>query len=129
MDRRARLGQPLDFPLAQKPGVCSRKRHPHNLGHGRLGLTDQTDTYALSISFAGATPIFGASSFGIAAANGNGKWVNAVDLNYGQNNKRFIVGPWKPGYPLGYYGIDSSTNTAWAVINYNSDFAVGRFEQ
>ncbi len=35
--------------------------------------------------------------------------------------------PWNPSYKLGTYGVDTATNTAWAVINYNGDFAVGRF--
>jgi hypothetical protein len=29
---------------------------------------------------------------------------------------------------LGTYGLDPNTNTAWAVINYNGDFAVAGFE-
>jgi hypothetical protein len=56
-----------------------------------------------------------------------GQWVNAVDRNIGSSTKKFIVGPWKAEYGLGTYGIDPKTNTAWAVIDYNGDFAVGRF--
>ena len=37
---------------------------------------------------------------------------------------KFVKGSWKPDYPLGTYGVDASTKTAWAVINYNGDFAV-----
>jgi hypothetical protein len=29
-----------------------------------------------------------------------------------------------PGYGLGTYGVDTKTKTAWAVINYNGEFAV-----
>jgi hypothetical protein len=37
---------------------------------------------------------------------------------------QFVKGPWKAGYPLGTYGVDASAKTAWAVIDYNGDFAV-----
>lgn len=37
-------------------------------------------------------------------------------------------GPDKPSYPLGTYGVDTRTKTAWAVINYDGDFAVARFD-
>jgi hypothetical protein len=39
----------------------------------------------------------------------------------------FVLGPWNASYPLGVYGLDLSTHTAWAVINYNGEFAVGQF--
>jgi len=45
----------------------------------------------------------------------------------GTFSKRFVLGPWNSSYDLGTYGIDASTNTAWAVINYNADFAVTSF--
>ena len=41
-------------------------------------------------------------------------------------DKKFVHGPWKEGYELGTYGIDPKTGTAWAVINYNGEFAVAR---
>jgi len=40
-----------------------------------------------------------------------------------------VSGPWAPGYALGTTGLDPSTKTVWAVINYNGDFAVGRFDK
>ena len=46
----------------------------------------------------------------------------------GSSIKKFVVGPWKAEYGLGTYGVDPKTNTAWAVINYNSDFAVAGFQ-
>jgi hypothetical protein len=54
-----------------------------------------------------------------------GRWVNAVDMNFGGIGT-FVAGPYAPGYGLGAYGFDPSTHTAWAVINYNGDFAVAR---
>jgi hypothetical protein len=35
-----------------------------------------------------------------------------------------VNGPWQSSYGLGTYGVDASTSTAWAVINYNGDFVV-----
>lgn len=56
----------------------------------------------------------------------DGQWVNAVDQNLG-GEKQFVLGLYVEGrYGLGTYGVDSDTNTAWAVLNYNADFAVSR---
>jgi hypothetical protein len=59
----------------------------------------------------------------LAVRNGQGKWVNAVDANFG-GTRRFVLGPWKPHYTLGTHGVDVLTHTAWAVINHTGDFAV-----
>ena len=61
--------------------------------------------------------------FAIAALNSKGKWVNAVDLNFG-GKKNFVIGPYKKNYKLGTFGFDPCKKTAWAVLNYNADFAV-----
>jgi hypothetical protein len=99
-------------------------------GMADLG-TDTTDVYALSISYgpSKARPEhLGEGLFGLAVRDGSGGWVNAVDPNNG-GTKTFVKGPWKSGYKLGTYGVDPSSKTAWAVINYNGDFAVARFNQ
>jgi hypothetical protein len=31
--------------------------------------------------------------------------------------KKFVLGAWKSFYPLGTYGVDPATQTAWAVVN------------
>ena len=37
------------------------------------------------------------------------------------------MGPFEEGrYGLGTYGIDPDSSTAWAVLDYNADFAVAR---
>jgi hypothetical protein len=95
-------------------------------GMADLG-SDQTDTYTLSMSYEKLLPIqFGKGLLGIATKDENGDWVNAVDMNFG-GTKKFILGSWKPEYGLGTYGIDLKKKTAWAVINYNGDFAVAGF--
>ena len=100
-------------------------------GMGELG-SDQTDTYVLSMSFDVLSTFFDFKAlndikkgkFGIATYV-DGKWVNAVDENFG-GEKKFVFGKYKPQYGLGTYGIDPKTKTAWAVINYNADFAVAK---
>jgi hypothetical protein len=47
--------------------------------------TEKTDTYALSMSFDknGPRQHLGNGGFGIATRDGDGNWVNAVDMNFG----------------------------------------------
>ncbi len=93
--------------------------------------SDRADTYALSLSYdpsKSRPEHLGEGLFGLAAKDANGNWVNAVDMNK-DGAKKFVMGPWKPEYELGTYGVDPGTKTAWAVINYNGDFAVARFAQ
>jgi hypothetical protein len=97
-------------------------------GMADLG-SDHTDVYTLSMSYEPSKllPIqLGQGLLGLAAKDRKGNWVNAVDMNIG-GKKKFVLGPWKPGFELGTYGIDLKTRTAWAVINYNADFAVAGF--
>jgi hypothetical protein len=88
----------------------------------------QTDVYTLSMTYEGEKiPLhWDRWGFGIATKNDRGNWVNAVNVNFG-GTKNFVLGPWKPNYGLGSYGVDLSTHTAWAVVNFNGDFAVAMF--
>lgn len=93
-------------------------------GMSELGANEVTDTYVLSLSFDfRIMDHLGKGDIGIATYV-DGKWVNAVDENFGEAKKKFVVGKYKPKYGLGTYGIDPATKTAWAVLNYNADFAV-----
>jgi hypothetical protein len=88
--------------------------------------SDRTDVYTLSMSYDPTGIGRGQlknGTFGLAARDSDGNWINAVDMNYG-GSAQFIYGPWDASYKLGTYGIDPDTHTAWAVINYNGDFAV-----
>jgi hypothetical protein len=87
--------------------------------------TNESDTYALSMSYVPPPVFLGNGGFGVATRDADGRWVNAVDLNFG-GAKRFVVGRWQPGYALGTYGIDPSTQTAWAVLNHDGEFVVAR---
>ena len=97
-------------------------------GMADLG-SPRTDVYTLSVSYnpSKKAPSSVIASFGLATKDAYGNWVNAVDMIQGTYSKRFVLGPWNSSYDLGTYGIDASTNTAWAVINYNADFAVTSF--
>ena len=89
--------------------------------------SDQTDVYTLSMSYdphsAARQEELKSGLFGLAAKDSSGDWINAVAKNFGGTEK-FVQGAWNPSYGLGTYGVDPSTHTAWAVINYNGDFAV-----
>jgi hypothetical protein len=93
--------------------------------------SDETDVYTLSMSYDPHSGVMQkelqSGLFGLATKDANGDWINAVVKNFGGAAK-FVFGPWNPNYGLGTYGVDPSTHTAWAVINYNSDFAVAGFE-
>jgi hypothetical protein len=88
----------------------------------------QTDTYTLSLSYVHpnglSNQVVKSGKFCLLAKDANGKWVKAVSQDFGGQAK-FVAGPWKAGYALGTYGVDPATKTAWAVINYNGEFAVG----
>ncbi|MBN1568638.1 MAG: metallophosphoesterase [Acidobacteria bacterium] len=93
-------------------------------GMSDLGSSGQTDTYVLSISFDMSKDLYlKGGAVGIAALNASNNWVNAVDLNFG-GTKNFVLGPYQSTYTLGTYGIDYTTRTAWAVVNYDADFVV-----
>ena len=81
----------------------------------------KTDTYALSVSYDPAVvvntdTINAGQIIALSTKDANGNWVNAVDKNVG-GRKRFILGAFNKAYPLGTYGVDPATHTAWAVIN------------
>ena len=92
--------------------------------------TDATDVYVLSMNHDFRQAVHTGNA-GIAALNSQGQWVNAVTLNIDGSSvaPAPIFGPYKSTYPLGSWGIDSKTKTAWAVLNYNADFAVADFFQ
>jgi hypothetical protein len=92
-------------------------------GMAELG-NEQADTFVLSMSVDGRSlRRVSRGTIGIATYVA-GEWVNAVDQNFG-GTRNFIPGPYVPGqHPLGSYGVDPETMTAWAVLNYNADFAV-----
>ena len=93
-------------------------------GMADLGAS-ATDVYTLSMTYdPGRSEHPGSGGFAIATKNERGNWINAVDKNVGSQKKAFVVGAWNPSYGLGIYGIDPSTKTAWAVLDYNASFAV-----
>ena len=92
-------------------------------GLADLGAT-QTDVYALSLSYDAApegddNPL----DITLSTLDETGNWVDATSANVG-GTKRFVQGPWVPGYGLGTYGVDPDTHTAWAVLNHEGRFAV-----
>jgi hypothetical protein len=98
-------------------------------GMSMTSRSSKTDEYVLSISYipdGSSRSLIQNDHFGLLARDSSGKWVNAVTMNSGGIEK-FVTGAWDPIYKLGTCGVDTTTNTAWAVINYNGDFAAGQF--
>ncbi|MEW5746847.1 MAG: metallophosphoesterase [Nitrospirota bacterium] len=89
----------------------------------------ESDVYTLAMTYEDERRNglhLGNGGFRLAAKNADGAWVRAVDMNFGYFRKRFAKGPWRPGYELGTYGVDTSTKTVWAVINFDGEFAAVR---
>lgn len=87
--------------------------------------SDRTDVYTLSITYNSSSvtdEMISSKAFGLAALNSDGKWVKAVSLN-STNNTKFVNGAWQSGYEIGTWGVDTSSNTVWAVINFDGRFA------
>ncbi len=101
-------------------------------GVSRTLGNDYTDQYVLSMSYTvdkNLDSAINSGKFGLLTRDDRGEWTNAARQNfyYGSSTKtKFILGPWNASYTLGTYGVDPATQTAWTVLNYNGDFAVGR---
>ena len=92
-------------------------------GTSEIG-TNQTDTVTISLSYnpASVTPAQAVSgAFCLAGKDAFGHWVNAVDLNAG-GIRKFVFGSYSSSYPLGTYGVDTTSHTVWAVVNHSGDF-------
>jgi len=85
----------------------------------------QSETYALQLTYKSGVNanLLETGRVGIVSATDGGGWVNAVHANFG-GPSNFVLGPWKASYALGTYGVDTTKNVAWAVVNYAGVFAV-----
>ncbi len=79
-----------------------------------------TDTFALIMSYEDSSK---SDTVVLSTPNESGNWVNAVSENIG-GTSNFVSGPCDTSYPLGTYGFDTTSKTAWAILNYNGAFAV-----
>lgn len=99
-----------------------------------LGSTpgQATDTFTLRMSYNEADAIaqFGSeSNLGLLWQNpATGLWENALNGNFGGTPFFAGDGVYDPAtdFHLGYYGVDTADNYVWAVLNHNSEFAVGQ---
>ena len=89
-----------------------------------------TDTFVLQMSF---DPSAALAAYGDLTGmrlmwfdTSLGDWTLATDGNFG-GTPMFFAGAYDPAVDnhLGYYGVDLATDTVWAVLNHNSEFAVG----
>jgi hypothetical protein len=83
------------------------------------------DTFVLQMSYDEAmiSSLLGSESNARLGWLDNGVWGLAVSGNNG-GSPQFILGAWNSGYGLGTYGVDTSANTVWGVINHNSSFGL-----
>jgi hypothetical protein len=88
------------------------------------GSTSQTDMFVLQMS---ATEASGPIHLGWFEPGSN-MWVSAVSGNIGGTPVFAGDRPYNPttDFILGLHGYDSTSKTAWAVINHNSDFSIQR---
>ena len=93
-------------------------------GMAELDSAGRTDAYVLSMS-SQYMKNFSSKENGalFIATFVDGKWVNAVDENFG-GAENFVSGKYKPEYALGTYGYDRKNKSVWAVLNYNADFVL-----
>jgi len=86
-----------------------------------------TDTYALELSYNQAAALAspgGPNAMRLEWLNPNtGLWENAIDDNTG-GTPTFVDGPYNPAtdFNLGTYGVDTTNNEVWAVVDHNSQF-------
>jgi hypothetical protein len=95
------------------------------LGLKNLGTNNATDTYALSMSYdpAVVSDVQAVSGvFCLAVKTAAGVWTNAVALNSG-GTRQFVPGAYDNSPALGRFGVDTTTHTVWAVINYQGEFS------
>jgi hypothetical protein len=86
---------------------------------------EETDIYTLSMTYDPkkvSAARLRSGNFVLATKDPVGKWMPAVEGNHG-GDKKFVAGPWHAGYGLGSYGVDPKTQTVWAVVNHEGEFA------
>ncbi|MEK7392291.1 MAG: metallophosphoesterase [Fibrobacterota bacterium] len=89
--------------------------------------SEQTPPFALSLSYdkSKTDPRDLLAGHCVLLRSHEGAWRNAVVANTA-GSPLFVLRPWVSSDPLGTYGIDTTTGTAWAVVNRAGTFAVGR---
>lgn len=89
---------------------------------GMVNSGSQTDQFTLRMSYS-ASQLPGGSVAELVSYSGT-NWENAVLEDIG--GTPLFMGVASPDNILGHYGIDPGTgNTVWAVLDHNSQFAVG----
>ena len=88
-----------------------------------------SDTYVLELSYSQAAAVAapgGPSALQLQWLDPNtGQWENAIDGNTG-GTPTFVNGAYNPAvdFNLGTYGVDTTNDVVWAVIDHNSQFSV-----
>jgi hypothetical protein len=119
-------GKPIekDVTTGWEPKQSTLASDILDLGGIALLPGEATDQFVLSMSTGKGAGNWSPNNI-LLAEDESGKWVNAVSLNNG-GAANFVKGPWRTGYSLGTYGEDPATHSAWAVIDYDGEFAIGQ---
>ena len=103
---------------------------------GMTFMDDETSPFVLQMNYNVNLLPGGVSSAGLLESDeqiylewlnpNTNQWANAIDGDFGTNQGSFHLGAWSTGdMTLGDWGVNTSNDTVWAVVNHNSDFAVG----
>jgi hypothetical protein len=79
--------------------------------------SERTEPYVLSMTATGIGP-----TARIVTQTSTGEWVNAASLTAGDPGS--TSGPASTAHDVGTYGVDSATNTVWAVLDYDGTFGI-----
>jgi hypothetical protein len=99
---------------------------------GMANSGSQTDKFTLRMSYSPSalsndaeTTLAAAGQIYLVSYNvTTSLWENAVLSNFGTSDVVFMGVGSSPDGVLGHYGISTTSNTVWAVLDHNSQFAV-----
>ena len=90
------------------------------------GAPGQTDLFVLQMSYnPGDLSLFDQDALSLDYFDG-AEWVNAIDGNIGANLGGHFLGAWTNDAAhdaLGAWGVDTTNDVVWAVLDHNSEFA------
>jgi MYXO-CTERM domain-containing protein len=92
------------------------------------GASGETDLFVLQMSYDPSGLTLDEQMALFLAYDAGAGWENAILGNFGANSGGFFVGGWTDDAAhdeLGAWGVDTNNHVVWAVLDHNSEFAVG----
>lgn len=118
LDGEASGSTTINMELGINPGGLGVGSNPDAISDYLSLSGTGTDMFVLSMLYAGSPDT------ALIQWWDGGEWVNAVDGNSTGSGNFLGDVAYDSSLSLGNYGFDSSTNTAWAVLDHNSEFVV-----